>query len=111
MRSKGLLTATFLLLVLSGVIWWSNKKAATADKTPVETAAVKLVNLPEDQIENIESKQRMVETVKLQHNDYKWLVAVAEPLRADADAVSGVLTTLSSLSSDRPGEENASRLE
>ena len=111
MRSKGLLTATFLLLVLSGVIWWSNKKAATADKTPVETTAVKLVNLPEDQIQNIEIKKRTGETVKLQRNDSKWLIAEAEPLRADADAVSSMLSTLSSLSSDRTVEEKASSLE
>lgn len=111
MRSKGLLTATFLLLVLSGVIWWSNKKAATADKTPVETSAVKLVNLPEDQIQNIEIKKRTGETVKLQRNDSKWLIAGAEPLRADADAVSSMLSTLSSLSSDRTVEEKASSLE
>src|SRR5947209_7376615 len=111
MRSKGLLTATFLLLVLSGVIWWSNKNAATADKTPVETSAVKLVNLPEDQIQNIEFKKRTGETVKLQRNDSKWLIAGAEPLRADADAVSSMLSTLSSLSSDRTVEEKASSLE
>src|SRR5438445_5959529 len=111
MRAKGLLTATFLLLVLSGVIWWSNKKAATADKTPVETTAVKLVNLPEDQIQNIEIKKRTGETVKLQRNDSKWLIAGAEPLRADADAVSSMRSTLSSLSSDRTVEEKASSLE
>src|SRR5437899_233454 len=111
MKSKGLLTATFLLLVLSGVIWWSNKKAATADKTPVETTAVKLVNLPEDQIQNIEIKKRTGETVKLQRNDSKWLIAGAEPLRADADAVSSMLSTLSSLSSDRTVEEKARSLE
>src|SRR5713226_1973184 len=81
MKSKGLLAASFLLLALSGVIWWSNKKAATADKTPAETPTVKL------------------------------LIAGPEPLRADPDAVSSMVSTLSTLSSDRTIEEKATSLE
>src|SRR5712692_9312395 len=111
MKSKGLLAASFLLLVLSGVIWWSNRKAATADKTPAETTTVKLLTLPEDQIQNIEIKKRAGETIKLQRSDSKWLIAAAEPLRADPDAVSSMLSTLSSLSSDRTVEEKTTSLE
>jgi hypothetical protein len=111
MKSKGLLTATLLLLLLSGVIWWSNKKAATADKTPVETTTVKLLNFPEDQIQSIEIKKHAGETVKLQRSDSKWLIAAAEPLRADPDAVSSMLSTISSLTADRTVEEKASSLE
>ena len=111
MKSKGLLTASFLLLVLSGVIWWSNKKAATADKAPVETTTVKLLNLPEDQIQDIEIKKRMGETIQLKRNDSKWMIAGAEPLPADPDAVSSMLSAISSLISDRTVEEKASSLE
>jgi uncharacterized protein DUF4340 len=111
MKSKGLLTASFLLLVLSGVIWWSNKKAATADKTPVESKTVKLLNLPEDQIQGIQIKKRTGETILLQRNDSKWLIAAPEPLRADPDAISSMLSTLSSLSSDRTVEEKAASMD
>jgi len=111
MKSKGLLTASIFLLVLSGVIWWSNKKAVTPDKAPVETTTVKLLNLPEDQIQDIEIKKRTGETIQLKRNDSKWLIAGAEPLRADPDAVSSMLSTISSLSSDRTVEEKASSLE
>src|SRR6266851_4197934 len=111
MKSKGLLTASALLLVLSGVIWWSNKKTATADKTPVETTTVKLLSLLEDQIQDVEIKKRDGEILKLQRNDSKWVIAGPEPLSADADAVSSMLSTLSSLSSDRTVEEKASSLE
>jgi len=84
MKSKGLLTASIFLLVLSGVIWWSNKKAVTPDKAPVETTTVKLLNLPEDQIQDIEIKKRTGETIQLKRNDSKWLIAGAEPLRAES---------------------------
>jgi hypothetical protein len=111
MKSKGLLTASFLLLVLSGVIWRSNKKAATADKTPVESTTVKLLNLPEDQIQSFQIKKRGGETIQLQRNGSKWLIAAPEPLRADPDAISSMLSTLSSLSSDRTVEEKAASMD
>jgi hypothetical protein len=111
MKSKGLLAASFLLLVLSAVIWWSNKKAATAGKTPVETATVKLLNLPEDQIQNIEIKKRTGETLQLQRNDSRWQITAPRLLRADPDAVSSMLSSLSSLSSDRIVEEKATTLD
>src|SRR5260370_1550453 len=101
MKSKGLLTASFLLLVLSGAIWWSNKKAATADKASAESTTVKLLNVTEDQIQEIEIKKRAGESVRLQRHDSNWQIAAPEPLRADPHAVSTMLSTLSSLSSDR----------
>ena len=111
MKSKGLLTASFLLLVLSGAIWWSNKKAATADKAPVESTTVKLLNVTEDQIQEIEIKKRAGESVRLQRRDSNWQIAALEPLRADPDAVSSMLSTLSSLSSDRTVDEKTISLD
>jgi len=111
MKSKGLLTASFLLLVLSGAIWWSNKKAAMADKAPVESATVKLLNVTEDQIQEIEIKKRARESVRLQRHDSNWQIAAPDPLRADPDAVSSMLSTLSSLSSDRTVDEKATGLD
>jgi hypothetical protein len=111
MKSKGLLVASFLLLVLSGVIWWSNKKAAKADKAPVESTTVKLLSLPEDQIQSIEIKKRTGDSVHLQRDDSKWQISGAEPLRADPEAVSSMLSSLSSLSSDRTVEEKAISLD
>jgi Domain of unknown function (DUF4340) len=111
MKSKGLLAASFLLLVLSGVIWWSNKKAATADKTPAENSTVKLLNIPEDQFQDIEIQKRGGETIRLQRDDSKWQIAAPRPLPADPDAVAGMLSTLSALSSDRTVEEKATSLD
>ena len=111
MKFKGLLTGSFLLLVLTGAIWWSNKRAATAGKTHVESTAVKLLNFTEDQIQEIEIKKRAGETVRLQRKESKWQIAAPEPLHADPDAVSGMLSALSSLSSDRTVEEKATNLD
>jgi hypothetical protein len=111
MKSKGLLIASFLLLVLSGIIWWSNKKAATPDKTPAASTTVKLLNVPEDQIQSIEIQKRAGDPVRLQRKDSKWQLATPGPFSADPDAVSSMLSSLSSLSSDRTVEEKATSLD
>src|SRR6266404_2814013 len=111
MKSKGLLTASFLLLLLTGVLWWSNKRAAKADKELSESATTKLVTIPEDQFREIEIKHRSGEAVRLQRNDSKWLITAPKSLPADADAVSSMLSALSSLSSDRTIEDKATSLD
>jgi hypothetical protein len=111
MKSKGLLTAGFLLLVLSGIIWWSNKKTATAEKAPAPSTTVRLLNVPEDQIQEIEIKKHAGDSVHLLRIDSKWQLAAPGPLRADPDAVSSMLSSVSSLSSDRTVEEKATSLD
>ncbi len=107
MKSKGLLIACFLLLALSGIIWWSNRKAASADKTPIEKTATSLISVPEAQFQEIEIQKRNGEVIRLQRVDSKWQIAAAKPLRADLDAISRLLSSLSSLRSDRTVEEKA----
>src|SRR2546430_5340123 len=94
MKSKGLLTASFLLLLLTGVLWWSNKRAAKADKEPIESTTTKLVGMPEDQLQEIEIKRRSGETVRLQRNDSKWQITAPNFLQPDADAGSARPSTL-----------------
>jgi hypothetical protein len=111
MKSKGLLTASFLLLVLSGIIWWSNKKAATPSKAPAESTSTKLLSIPGDQLQEIEIQKRDAETIRLLRFDSKWQIAGPKPLRADPEAISNLLSSLSSLSSDRTVEEKATSLD
>jgi len=110
MKSKGFLTACLLLLALSAAVWWSNKKAATAEKSAIETST-KLINIPGDQFQEIEIKHRTGETVRLQRNDLKWQITSPKPLPADADAVSSMVSALSSLSSDRAVDEKPTGLD
>jgi len=111
MKSKGLLTASFLLLVLSGMVWWSNKKAATSSKAPAESTTTKLLSVPGDQFQEIEIRKRDGETIRLQRFDSKWQIAGPKPLRTDPEAISNLLSSLSSLSSDRTVEEKATSLD
>jgi hypothetical protein len=110
MKSKGLLIASILLLALTTVIWWSNKKSANPEKKSVDNTSTKLLTVTEEQIQYLEIKKRPGESVRLIRSDSSWQIAGPEPLRADPDAVSGILSTLSSLNSDRTVEEKASSL-
>jgi hypothetical protein len=111
MKSKGLLTASILLLLLSGFVWWSNKKTATPDKKPAEGTTTKLLNVTEEQIQALEIKKRSGESIRLLRSDSMWQIAAPKALRADPDAVSSILSALASLSSDRTVEEKVASLE
>lgn len=110
MKSKGLLTASVLLLALTTVIWWSNKKAANPEKKPADNTTTKLLTVTEEQIQSLEIKNRLGESIHLIRSGSSWQITGPEPLRADPDAVSSILSTLSSLNSDRTVEEKASSL-
>ena len=56
MKPKGLLVAVVLLAVLGGLVWWSNKKQASASKSPMDTTT-KLLTIPEDQFQEIRIKK------------------------------------------------------
>jgi hypothetical protein len=111
MKSRGLLTASALLAVLSGVLWWSNRKEARASKEPVESKSAKLFTTPEDQIQEINIQRRNGDVIHLKRNAGKWQITTPKMLPADAQAVSNLLSTLSSVNADHVIEEKAASVE
>jgi len=112
MKMNGLLIAAIVLAALSGVLYWSNhrKPADTAIKVSADTAP-KILTLAQADITKVEIKKNGGDDVELTKNDAgKWQLAGAKPLRADQNEVSSILSTLSSLSSDRLIEEKAANL-
>src|SRR4051812_15478521 len=107
MKPNGLLVAVGLLAVLGGLLWWSNKREASASKT--ETAT-KILSIPEDQFEGIRIKKLTGEVIDLRRENGKWRMAEPKPLAADQDAVSGMVTSLGTLNADKVVEENATDL-
>ena len=51
MKLRGLLSACALLAVLSGLLWWSNRREARASKESEVSKSVKPISMPEDQIQ------------------------------------------------------------
>jgi hypothetical protein len=112
MKSKGLLIATVVLAALSGALYWSNHHPPADDtaKASLDTPP-KILNLKQEDITKLAIKKKAGEEVALAKNDSgKWQIAAPKPLGADQDAVSSVLSTVSSLNSDRLVEEKAADL-
>jgi ribosomal protein L12E/L44/L45/RPP1/RPP2 len=106
MKPKGLLIGVALLAVLSGLVWWSNKKEASASKTPA-TTETKILTIPEDQIQGIKIKHANGDIIDLRRDTGKWRILQPKELAADPDAASSLVTALTSVSADKTIEDKA----
>jgi len=112
MKMNGLLAAAIVLAALSGVLYWSNhrKPAESAVKVSADTPP-KILTLVQADITKVDIKKKGGDEVELAKNDAgKWQLVGAKPLRADQNEVSSMLSTLSSLNSERLIEEKAGNL-
>lgn len=109
MSWRRLVIAVALLAALGGLVWWSNKrKKAEADK-PFASSTPKLMSVPEDQFQKIEIRKKDAETTVLEKDPSgNWELTAPRKLPADQDAVRSLVSTLSSLNSDKVVEEKAS---
>src|SRR5262245_62330986 len=102
MQFKGLLIAVVTLGLLGGGVWWSNKAKKAEEGQPSKDAPPKILTIPEDQFKEVKVEPNGGETIVLKKNDAgKWQMEKPKTLPADQDAVNAIVTSLSSLSSDR----------
>ncbi len=109
MKSTGLIIAAVVLAALSGVLYWSNRHPASENtaKASVDTPP-KILSLKQEDISKIEIKKKGGEELDLSKDGGgKWQITAPKPLGADQDAVSSVLSTVSSLNADRLVEDKA----
>src|SRR5512139_3313538 len=108
MKIRGLLIAVATLAVLGGLLWWSNKAEKAKEGQPAKDAPPKVVQIPEDQIRQIEIAKKGGDTTIVRKNaSNKWEMTAPKPLNVEQEAVSSIASTLSSLNSDRLIEEKA----
>jgi hypothetical protein len=111
MKSTGLLIAAVVLAVLTGTLYWSDHhKAADSAATPVD-APPKILVLKDADLAKIAIKKKGAEEVALDRNGAgKWQITAPSAMAADQDAVSSMISTISSLNSERLVEDKASDL-
>jgi len=110
MKFRGLLAAVVVLAALGGAAWWSEKKEkADAGKPPAD-APPKILSIPDADIQQIQLAKKAGDTTLLKKADGKWQIVAPKPLAADQDSVNSLVSSLSSLSSDRLIEDKASDL-
>lgn len=110
MKNRGLLFAAAVLTALGGVLYWSNHhKPAETVQAAVDTPP-KILSLNDSDVNRVELKKKDGAYLVLQKQDGKWQITSPQQLRADDSAVSGMISSLSSLSSDRLVEDKADNL-
>jgi hypothetical protein len=113
MKNRGLIVAVIALTALTGTLYWSNhrKPAESSVNASAETPP-KILTLNQVDITEITIKKKGGEELTLTKNDAgKWQITAPKQLRADQDAVSSMLSTLSALNADRLIEDKASNLD
>ncbi len=111
MKSTGLLIAAAVLAALTGVMYWSDHHKAADTTASTVDAAPKILTLKDSDLSKIEIKKNGAEEVALAKNDAgKWQITAPVALAADQDAITSMVSTLSSLNSQRVVEDKASDL-
>src|SRR5437667_7514971 len=109
MKSRGLLVAAIVLAALTGTLYWSNhRKSLTSAADSAVESPPKILTLQPADVTALSIRKKDGDSVVLSKNGSgQWQITAPRVLAADQDAVSSVLSTLSSLNSDRLVEDKA----
>jgi hypothetical protein len=113
MKTPGLLVAAIVLAALTGTLYWSShhKSAEKSADSSLESSP-KILTLQPADVSGMSIRKKGGDSVVLARNDAgQWQITAPAKLAADQDAVSSVLSTLASLSSDRLVEDKAINFE
>jgi hypothetical protein len=109
MKIRGLIVAAVIFFVLAGILYWSDhhKPAEEAAKASADTPPA-ILKLDASAITRLDIEKRDAKPIALTKTDAgEWKITEPQPFGADQTVVSGILSTLSSLNSERVVEEKA----
>lgn len=103
MKLRGLIIAALVLAALTGTLYWSNHRKPSEDTTKASAEAPpKILSLNEPDITRLAIRRKGESGVLLSKNaSGSWQITSPQPLPADQEAVTSILSTLSSLNSER----------
>jgi hypothetical protein len=109
MKIRGLIVAALVFFVLAGILYWSeyhkpgeDSAKASADAPPA------ILKLDASAITRLDIKKKDEKHIILTKAESgKWQITAPQPFGADQTVVSGILSTLSSLDSQRVVEDKA----
>ena len=115
MKTTGLLIAAAVLLALTGALYWSDHHkpsettSASSSTSPAEAPAPKILTLKDSDVSAITIKKKGADEVDLSKDAAgKWQITAPKPLAADQDAVTSIVSSVSSLNSERLVDEKPS---
>jgi hypothetical protein len=104
----GLLAALGVLIVLGGLVWWTNKHPKPVESTTPPSP--KILTVAEDQIEAVRIAKPGSAPVVLKKLAGKWEIAEPKAMPADQDAVKSLIGSLAALTADRLIDEHPGSL-
>jgi hypothetical protein len=113
MKGRGLMVAAIVLAALTGTLYWSNRhKSAESSAASTIESSPKILAIQSADVSELTIRKKDSDTLVLAKNGAgQWQITAPKSLAADQDAVSGILSTLSSLNSDRLVEDKAANLD
>ena len=106
MKLRSLLAAVVVLLVLGGVLYWSeHRKPATSSSASSETPTI--LKVDPATVTALTVKRRGEPPVTLDKSSGQWQITGPTPAAADGEAVSGMFSDLSPLTAQRVVDEKA----
>lgn len=112
MKTGGLYIALAVLVILGGTLYWSNHRKPS-DETAKASADTPppILKLDQSSIDKLEVKKKEAEPIALtKAGTGDWQITAPKPLRADQSAVTGILSEVSSLNSERLVDDKATNL-
>lgn len=110
MKFRGLLIAAAVLAVLAGLLYWSEHRKAT-DTSASSTKTAAIVKIDPASITSFTVTQKGMPSVTLTRAGAgKWQITAPKSVPADAAAVSGMISSLNPLDSERVIAEKATDL-
>ncbi len=111
MKFRGLIIAAVVLLILGGLLYWSNhRKKPDENITATNTTPIILNIISPADATTLTVKQKGAPPITLVRSGSRWQITSPQQFPADSSTVSSMLTSLAPLSSDRVVEEKATNL-
>jgi Domain of unknown function (DUF4340) len=112
MKIRGLIVAAFIFFTLAGILYWSEHHKPGEDAAQASAdAAPSILKLDSSAITGLDLRKKDSEQIFLtKDNSGKWQITAPKPFGADQTVISGMLSTLSSLNSERLVEDKAADL-
>jgi hypothetical protein len=108
MKIRGLIVAALVFLILGGILYWSEHQKPSGDSKESADTSPAILKLDASTIIKLDLKKRGAEPIALtKSGSGKWAITQPQPFGADQSLVSGMLSTLSSLSSQRVVDDKA----
>jgi hypothetical protein len=109
MKFRGLLAAAVVLLVLAGVLYWSEHRKTPEDAAPSSSNPA-ILKIDPATVASLTVKQKGAPPVTLVRSGTQWQITAPSAFPADSSTVSGMLTSLAPLTSERVVEDRSSNL-